>query len=88
MTSPERTTAPDRKTAATDADVEQFLTAVAPEPRQRDAREVAALMARITGTQPRMWGPSIIGFGSRPYTTADGKRREWFAVGLSPERPH
>jgi hypothetical protein len=40
----------------------------------------------VTGVDPEMWGSSIIGFGRQPYTTADGKRHEWFAVGLSPRK--
>lgn len=44
------------------------------------------MMRRLTGAEPRMWGSSIVGFGHQPYTTADGKLRDWFAVGLSPRK--
>ena len=44
------------------------------------------LTGGVTGAPPRMWGASIIGFGRQPYRTADGKEREWFAVGLAPRR--
>ena len=75
---------PTRKTNPTDADVETFLATVANPRRQADAREALELMRETTGADPVMWGSSIIGFGRQPYTTADGKQHEWFAVGLSP----
>jgi len=40
----------------------------------------------VTGVEPVVWGSSMIGFGRQPYTTADGKEREWFAVGLAPRK--
>ena len=43
-------------------------------------------MREVTGAQPRMWGPTMIGFGRQPYRTADGKEHEWFAVGLAPRK--
>ena len=71
-----------RKTTATDADVDGFLDAV-PDPRRRDdARAAVRLLREVTGAEPVMWG-SIMGFGRQPYTTADGKQHEWFAVGLA-----
>jgi hypothetical protein len=75
-----------RKTTANDADVESFLESVADERRREDARGALALMRRVTGEEPQMWGGSIVGFGHRPYTTADGKEHDWFVVGLSPRK--
>jgi hypothetical protein len=43
-------------------------------------------MREVTGADPVVWGSSMIGFGRQPYTTADGKEREWFAVGLAPRK--
>jgi len=77
---------PTRKTQATDGDVEAFLADVTDERRRSDAEEALELMRRVTGVEPVMWGSAIIGFGHQPYTTADGKRHEWFAVGLSPRK--
>lgn len=76
----------DRKTRPTTADVEAYLEGVADERRRTDAREVLDAMRRITGAEPQMWGGSIIGFGHQPYTTSDGKERDWFAIGLSPRK--
>ena len=75
----------DRKTLPTDVAVGAVLDA-APEPRRSDAQTVLDLMRQVTGTEPVVWGPSMIGFGRQPYTTADGKEREWFALGLSPRK--
>ena len=76
----------DRSTRPTDADVTAYLDTVADERRRADARDVLELMRSVTGAEPRMWGPTMIGFGRQPYRTADGKEREWFAVGLAPRK--
>jgi hypothetical protein len=76
----------DRKTRPSGADVTTYLESVADERRRADAWEVLRVMQRVTGTEPRMWGSAIVGFGRQLYTTADGKEREWFAVGLAPRK--
>lgn len=76
----------DRKTQPHDGDVAQLLAAVPDERRRSDAQEVLGLMREVSGHEPRMWGPSTVGFGRQPYRTADGKEREWFAVGLAPRK--
>jgi hypothetical protein len=73
-------------TQPTDVNVETFLDNVEPERRRTDAWRVYSLMREITGADPVMWGTSIVGFGRQPYTTADGKAHEWFAVGFSPRK--
>ena len=75
-----------RKTQPNAGDVEAFLASVENERRRADAQEVLALMRQTTGAEPVLWGSSVIGFGRQPYTTADGKEHEWFAVGLSPRK--
>lgn len=76
----------DRVTRPTDADVTAYLDAVTDQRRRDDARSVLDLIRTVTGAEPRMWGPSTVGFGRQPYRTADGKEREWFAVGLAPRK--
>jgi hypothetical protein len=76
----------DRITQPTDADVTAFLDGVADERRRDDARAVVALMREVTGAAPQMWGTTTVGFGRQPYRTADGKEREWFAIGLAPRK--
>lgn len=76
----------ERKTQPTDASVEEVIDRAADERRRDDAREVLDLMREVTGAEPVVWGSSMIGFGRQPYTTADGKAPEWFAVGLAPRK--
>ena len=76
----------ERKTQPTDASVEEVIDRAADERRRDDAREVLDLMREVTGAEPVVWGSSMIGFGRQPYTTADGKAHEWFAVGLAPRK--
>jgi hypothetical protein len=78
--------ADDRLTRPGDGDVGAFLDAVPDERRRSDAQAALQLMREVTGVEPVMWGSSMVGFGTQRYTTADGKEREWFAVGLAPRK--
>lgn len=71
------------KTRPTDVDVASYLATVTNERRRRDASAVVELMREVTGQEPRMWGPTMIGFGALPYTNTTGTH-EWFVVGLAP----
>ena len=73
---------PELKTKATDASVDHFIARIA-DPRQRaDASKVADIMKEVTGSPPRMWGTSIVGFGSCRYAGT----KEWFLTGFSPRK--
>lgn len=74
------------KTKATQVEVADFLAAVPDPVRRADAETVCALMARLTGEQPKMWGPSIIGFGSYRYTYDSGRTGEMCRIGFSPRK--
>ena len=76
----------DRTTKPGLADVDHYLAAVEPAARREDAQAVLAVMREVTGVEPVLWGGSMVGFGRQPYTTADGKEREWFALGLAPRK--
>ena len=76
----------ERKTQRTDTSAEEVIDRAGDGRRRDDAREVLDLMREVTGAEPVVWGPSMIGFGRQPYTTADGKEHEWFAVGLAPRK--
>ncbi|WP_353950665.1 DUF1801 domain-containing protein [Knoellia sp. S7-12] len=76
----------DRTTKPVSADVDTYLAAVEPAARREDAQAVLAVMREVTGVEPVLWGGSMVGFGRQPYTTADGKEREWFALGLAPRK--
>lgn len=74
------------KTKATEVVVEDFLAGVEPPERQADGRVVAALMARLSGEPPRMWGPSIIGFGSYHYRYDSGREGDSLRIGFAPRK--
>ena len=60
------------KTKPTDVSAESHIAAVANEEQRNDAQTLVALMRRVTKQDPRMWGPSIVGFGSYHYKYASG----------------
>ena len=70
----------------TDEAVCAHLETVESEIRRRHADTLLELMARITGEEPRMWGPSIIGFGSYHYKYASGREGDAPAAGFSPHK--
>ena len=74
------------KTQKTDASVEDFLNAVENERRRADSFCILEIMREITGEEPAMWGPSIVGFGSYTYKYASGREGEWPVVGFSPRK--
>ena len=71
-------------TVETGADVGAFLAAVEHDVRRRDAGTLVELMQRVTGEPPRMWGPSIVGFGSYHDVYESGREGDMAAVGFSP----
>jgi hypothetical protein len=73
-------------TVPTDASVEDFIEAAEPAGRRVDARVLLELMREVTGTEPVLWGPSIVGFGSQPYAYASGRTGEWPVLGFSPRK--
>lgn len=74
----------EAKTKATGESVPDFLDAVKDERRREDAKAVCAMMARVTGEEPRMWGASMVGFGSYHYRYESGHEGDWFVTGFSP----
>ncbi len=64
------------KTKPTKASVERYLAAKANEQQRKDCRELMALFRKLTGQPPRMWGPSIVGYGTYRYTYASGHSGE------------
>lgn len=67
---------PENKTKPTGASVEDYLAARGNEQQRADCRELMALLERATRQPPRMWGPSIVGFGSYRYTYESGRTGE------------
>ena len=62
----------DNKTRATDAPVDAYLAERADEKQRADCAELMALFASLTGQGPKLWGPSIVGYGSYRYTYDSG----------------
>jgi len=74
------------KSKKTDASVVLFLNRVENKKRKKDAFVILELMRKITNSEPAMWGPSIIGFGSYHYKYASGREGDWFLTGFSPRK--
>ena len=74
------------KTIQTRLSVKAFLRSVDNAKRREDCEAVIEIMRSITGEPPKMWGTSIIGFGSYHYKYASGREGEMCATGLSPRK--
>ncbi|MFA7265651.1 MAG: DUF1801 domain-containing protein [Candidatus Nanopelagicales bacterium] len=74
------------KTKPNRDDVEAFLESVNGEQRRADAKDLCALMTRVTGEPPVMWGPSIVGFGHDHLVYASGRELDWMSIGFSPRK--
>lgn len=74
------------KTVPTDQNVAEFLANVQPERRRADAVILLELMKHITGHEPKMWGPSIIGFDQYHYKYESGREGDNLVIGFSPRK--
>lgn len=74
------------KTKPTQVTVDDFIAAVENPVRREEAKTVCAMLERITGEPPRMWGPSIIGFGSYRYKYDSGHEGTMCRLGFSPRK--
>jgi hypothetical protein len=72
------------KTKPNDDSVEAFLNKVSDPKKRQDSFALLELMKKVTGEVPKMWGDSIIGFGSYHYRYASGREGDWFLTGFSP----
>ncbi|MBI2808308.1 MAG: DUF1801 domain-containing protein [Planctomycetes bacterium] len=76
----------EQKTKPTGVSVESFLNQVANAQERADAFTVLAMMKDVTGMEPRMWGPSIVGFGEYHYKYASGHEGDCCLIGFSPRK--
>jgi len=74
------------KTKPTAVDVTAFIDAIADEKQRADAHKLAQMMTRLTGHPPKMWGPSIIGFGEYHYRYDSGREGDMARIGFSPRK--
>ena len=76
----------ENKTRPTEVDPAAFIAAVDNERRRADGQALLTLMQEVSGEQPVMWGPSIIGFGQYRYRTDAGREGDIMIVGFSPRK--
>ena len=76
------------KTVPTDASVDDFLSAATPPRRREDGLRLAEIFHEVTGADPILWGPSIVGYGSYHYVSPANPRTqgEWMKTGFSPRK--
>lgn len=74
------------KTKRNEASVAAFLVGVTPVEKREDCLQLVEMMTQATGAEPKMWGASIVGFGSFHYKYASGREGDWFLTGFSPRQ--
>ena len=76
----------ENKTVKTGASVDEFMAAVENRRRREDGLVLLDMMRDVTGLEPEMWGPSIIGFGSYHYRYESGREGDMPLIGFSPRK--
>lgn len=74
------------KTRPTRVSVTEFLAGIDDRQQRADAKKVAAMMRRATGKRAKMWGASIVGYGSYHYKYASGRDGDFMITGFSPRK--
>jgi len=74
------------KTKQNDLSVEKFLKSLADKSTREDCLAIVQLMKQATKAEPKMWGASIIGFGTYHYKYESGREGDWFLTGFSPRK--
>ncbi|MFQ5945063.1 MAG: DUF1801 domain-containing protein [Candidatus Methylomirabilales bacterium] len=74
------------KTRVTNESVSEFLDGVTDEGQRKDSYALLELMEKATKSPPKMWGTSIVGFGSYHYKYASGREGDWPLTGFSPRK--
>lgn len=76
----------DLKTKPTKVDPSDFVEAIDHDTRRKDAQALLDLFGRVTGMKPKMWGPSIVGYGRYEYQYVSGREGEFMMTGFSPRK--
>jgi hypothetical protein len=71
------------KTTETDASVDDYIAAIADDGRREDCRTLVRVMSKLTKRKPKMWGPSIVGFGRYHYKYDSGHEGDMCLIGFS-----
>ena len=77
---------PELKTKVNKASVKKFLSTIKNTEKREDCLLISNMMEKATKSKPEMWGASIVGFGRRTYTYANGKEAEWMQIGFAPRK--
>lgn len=76
----------DAKTKETEIDPKDYVASVEHNTRRADAEVLLDLFAKVTGKRPKMWGPSLIGYGKYHYKYDSGHEGDMLATGFSPRK--
>src|SRR5215467_8163550 len=76
------------KTKQTKLSPASFIAKLANAQQRQDSKELMAMMREITGEPPKMWGPSIVGFGTLHYVYESGREGDICLTGFSPRKPN
>ena len=76
----------EAKTKPTNQSVDSFINKIPDLQTREDCFTIAKLMKEATRTEPRMWGSSIVGFGTQRYKYASGREGDWPLIGFSPRK--
>ena len=76
------------KTKQTKVSPTSFIATVTSEQQRKDSKELIAMMRTITGEPPKMWGPTIVGFGTYHYVYESGREGDSCLTGFSPRKPN
>src|SRR5688500_18683868 len=76
------------KTKPSDKSVDRFLAKIADDQQRDDCLKLLAIMRQITKAEPKLWGGSIVGFGTFLCRSASGRECDWFQTGFSPRKQH
>jgi hypothetical protein len=75
------------KTKQNEASVEEFINNLKDERQRLDSFRIVELMKKESGEEPKMWGASLIGFGTKRYKSPNtGREVDWFHIGFSPRK--
>ncbi len=76
----------ENKTKPTEVSVAAYIEAITDETKRAEAKALVKLMQKASGEKPKMWGPSIVGFGSIHYKYESGREGDMPMIGFSPRK--
>lgn len=77
----------ENKTKKTEISVSKFIAGLKGEQQKNDSLALIDLMKSASGHEPKMWGPTMIGFGDRHYKYESGREGDIFKIGFSARKP-